>query len=159
MDDLVFLAVGIGAAAAVLIVLVLLAGMRRGIRNGLGEKMRMPPERAAEDVCGICFGAISGSDMVSRCACGQVFHDSCAMPTGACPYCKAPYDDLSVESPDCVTCPSCGSDVVGNVCGCGAVVNRNGVFTCGCGAPLDISEPVCRRCGREYDVCSGRRQR
>jgi len=159
MDDLVFLAVGVGAAAAVLMMTFMLIRMRNDMRNGLPENVKATPERRAEEVCGICFGEIQRYEKVCRCACGQTFHDSCAGPTGACPYCKAPYGDLAVESRGRVTCPSCGSGVTGNVCGCGAVVNRDGAFTCVCGSPLDINEPVCGRCGREYDVCSGRRQK
>jgi predicted amidophosphoribosyltransferase len=43
------------------------------------------------------------------------------------------------------------------VCRCGAVVNRNGTFTCACGSPLDVDDPVCRRCGTEYEVRRGGR--
>lgn len=88
-----------------------------------------------------------------------MFHDACAEPIGACPYCEAPYSDLTAEVPDCIICPSCSSGVVGDVCVCGAVVNRGGVFTCLCGNALDVNDPVCGKCGTEYDVCSGRGRR
>jgi len=152
MDDLT---VAIIVAAAVAIPLTALLLLFRAKRDVSGDAPA-PLKKAAEDVCGICFGAVSKTDIVARCGCGQAFHDSCAGPTGTCPYCGTPYGDLVTDTPDCITCPACGSDVIGNVCRCGAVVNRDGMFTCRCGNPIDINDPVCGRCGTEYDVCKGR---
>jgi hypothetical protein len=42
------------------------------------------------------------------------------------------------------------------VCECGAVVNREG-FICSCGNMIDADDPVCKKCGKEYEVRSGRR--
>jgi hypothetical protein len=156
MDTLSFVGMAVIAAAVLLLVLVFLTSTERGLRNSMKKRPRRPPAKAQGDVCGICFGTIMNNDMIARCECSQIFHEACAKPTGACPYCERPYAEMSVESPDCVVCPSCGSDVVGNVCACGAVVNRDG-FTCGCGTKLDVSDPVCRKCGKKYEVRSGRR--
>jgi hypothetical protein len=155
MDLLMFATVTMVALMAVLMVLFLLLRARNDMRT-LKKQHRPSRRKRKEDMCGICFGAVSKGDIIARCGCGNVFHDSCAGPVGACPYCGSSHTDLVREMPDCVTCPSCGSDVTGNVCGCGAVVNRDGTFTCGCGTLLDVNGPVCKRCGKEYDVCSGR---
>ncbi|MDR2867015.1 MAG: hypothetical protein LBV13_06430 [Methanomassiliicoccaceae archaeon] len=158
MDLLVFALLAVCAVAVLTVILFLILGKKKDAYRRFTGRVRRPRGRKTDgDVCGICFGMISKGDMVARCGCGQLFHDACAEPTGMCPYCRSSYDDLAVESPDCVICPSCGSDVVGNVCGCGAVVNRGGAFTCECGTPLNIDDPVCRRCGKEYDVRSGKR--
>ena len=156
MDLTTFAAVAACVAAALFIVLFVLLRAKKDVLRGLRKKIGMRRKVATADVCGICFGSITNADMVARCGCGQTYHDVCANPTGPCPYCKAAYDTFTIETPDCIRCPSCGSDVVGNVCGCGAVVYRDGMFTCGCGEALDVNEPVCGRCGTEYDVCSGR---
>jgi len=158
MDGSTFAAVAAVAAVILIAVLFLLIGTGRNVRKDLARMRRKHPKRSSGDLCGICFGTISNDDMIARCACGQTFHDACARPTEACPYCERPYPELTVESPDCIKCPSCGKDVVGNVCVCGAVVNRGG-FTCGCGNSLDVNDPVCKRCGKKYEVRSGRDNR
>ncbi|MCL2785815.1 MAG: hypothetical protein FWD81_01135 [Methanomassiliicoccaceae archaeon] len=158
MNDLMLAAIAAGTAAALLAVLLVLMRARKD-SSGFAENGRAPPKKRTEGLCGICFGAVSKEDILARCGCGQAFHDACAEPVGACPYCKAPYEELVRDTPDCVTCPSCGADVAGSVCGCGAVVNRDGTFTCGCGNALSVSDPVCGRCGTEYDVCKGRDRR
>ncbi|MCL2891065.1 MAG: hypothetical protein FWF40_04140 [Methanomassiliicoccaceae archaeon] len=149
-------AVALATAAAVIVVCVffLLGKVRKGTQRSISGRQRRRP--AGKDVCGICLGHVSKGDVISECICGQVFHDACARPTGACPYCDSPYSEFRTESPDCVKCPSCGSDVVGNVCECGALVNRGGTFVCGCGNVLDASDPVCGRCGAKYELRSGR---
>lgn len=156
MDTFTFVGMAGIAAAVMIAVLVLLLSTERGMRKDMKKGARKPSAKAHADVCGICFGTIRNDEMIARCDCSQIFHETCAKPVGKCPYCDAPYEKFTVESPECVTCPSCGSDVVGNVCGCGAVVNRDG-FTCGCGAELDVNDPVCRKCGKKYEVRSGRR--
>jgi hypothetical protein len=158
MDTLTFSTVAIIALSVVLAILFLIMRTKNDMRIISRRDIRRPSKRkGSEDVCGICFGNILKSDVIAKCGCGNVFHDTCAEPTGSCPYCNCAYSGLVKETPVCVTCPSCGSDVVGNVCGCGAVVNRDGTFTCGCGASLDINDPVCKKCGKEYEVCSGKR--
>ena len=142
------------ASGAVLIIFLVLYRMRKGAK-GLAGRVRRPPKKTGDDVCGICFGSVAKEDVIARCGCGQAFHDTCAEPVGACPYCKTSYNELAKEAPDCVACPACGADVAGSVCGCGAVVNRDGTFTCRCGNSIDINDPVCRKCGTEYDLCKG----
>jgi len=152
MDGLTVAAIAAVAVAVPLAALFLLIRAKRDADECIHEVQRKTPG----DVCGICFGAISKEDVIARCGCGQAFHDFCAEPTGACPYCETPYGDLLMVTPDCVVCPACGADVIGSVCGCGAVVNRDGTFTCRCGNRIDVNDPVCGRCGTEYDVCKGR---
>jgi len=159
MDDLMLLAaIAAGTAAVLIFVSILLVGTRRSAERNFAESAE-PHRNRADDVCGICFGIISKEDVIAKCGCGQAFHDTCAGPTGACPYCMTPYDGFVKETPDCIICPSCGNDVVGNVCGCGTVVCRDGTFTCKCGNTLDVNDPVCGKCGTEYDVCRGRSER
>ena len=156
MDALTFAVISVCAAAAAVAALLILRNMRKEAAGKFPQRARRPSKkRQGEDVCGICFGPISKEDMMAKCSCGQVFHDTCARPTGKCPYCASPYGDLKVDAPDYVRCPACGSDVVGNVCSCGALVNRDGTFTCSCGTPVDVNDPKCRKCGREYDVARG----
>jgi len=147
------------AAAAAVIILgtfLTLRSIKKGTRRSISKRPRRKPAARKEDACGICLGPVSKDDMIARCGCGRTFHDACARPTDSCPYCGCHYNDLTIESPQCVRCPSCGSDVVGSVCGCGAVVNRDGTFMCRCGNVLDTSDPVCGRCGTEYELRSGR---
>jgi hypothetical protein len=155
MDTLTFAGMAAVASAVMVIVLVMIINAERSMGKSTRKKARRPAAKAQGDVCGICFGAIKNDDTIAKCTCSQVFHEACAKPTGACPYCDRPYDELAIESPDCAVCPACGAEVVGNVCGCGAVVNRGG-FTCGCGAELDVNDPVCGKCGKKYEVRSGR---
>jgi len=144
------------AAAAIVVAAVTffaLGKVRKGTQRSISGRPRKRP--AGKDVCGICLGLVSKGDVIAECGCGQIFHDACAKPTGACPYCDSPYVGFKTESPDCVKCPSCGSDVVGNVCACGALVNRGGTFVCGCGNVLDASDPVCGKCGARYELHAG----
>jgi len=143
------------AIAVIISIYFLLGKVKKGTRKSISGRPRKRP--AGKDVCGICLGPVSRGDVIAECGCGQVFHDACAKPTGACPYCDSSYDRFKIETPDFVKCPSCGSDVVGNVCSCGALVNRGGTFVCGCGNTLDASDPVCGKCGAEYELHSGRR--
>jgi len=147
-------------AAALIIVIagtfVALMIIRKRTRMNISEASRKPVAEK-EDVCGICLGPVSKGDMTAGCGCGQIFHDACAKPTDACPYCGRSYSEFTIGSPDRVKCPSCGSNTAGNVCGCGAIVHRDGEFICACGNVLDASDPVCGRCGAEYELCSGRR--
>lgn len=101
---------------------------------------RTVPQERKNETCGICFGVISEGDAVARCECGQAFHDTCAEPTGACPYCAKPYDDLEKEIPERVMCPVCG-----------VVINHDGTLVCKCGNIVAADENVCKACGAEYD--------
>lgn len=146
------------ASAAVVLLLItflLLSSKEKSARKVAKKIRRRPKKVTGGGICGICFGSISKAEMTSKCACGQTFHEDCAEQTG-CPYCGTPSIDLVKEMPDCVRCPSCGSDVTGNVCTCGAVVNRGGSFVCSCGNPLNMNDSVCGRCGTAYKLCSGR---
>jgi hypothetical protein len=156
MDSLTFIGTAIIAAFIMVAVLFFLFSTERGLIKQVKKRSRKPSAKAQGDVCGICFGTISNDDVITKCTCSQTFHRSCAEPTGKCPYCERPYDELVTESPECVVCPSCGADVVGNVCSCNAVINREG-FICSCGNKLDVNDPKCSKCGKEYEVRSGRR--
>ena len=102
--------------------------------------------------CGICLGRI-GDESVAECPCGMIFHDACALPTGACPYCSRPYSEVSVRKPDRARCPVCGRYIKGNSCLCGAVLPwPDGTFTCSCGASVDGEDPVCSSCGAVYEL-------
>ncbi|MCL1904768.1 MAG: hypothetical protein FWG19_01420 [Methanomassiliicoccaceae archaeon] len=165
MDTLMFAAVSAAMVAIVLIVLFLVLRTRSDtdkLAQDLAKRERETEKekgkKTPEDICGICFGSVTKADMIARCACGQVFHDGCAEATGNCPYCERPYDELKIEEPVCVRCPSCGSDVVGSVCGCGALVGRDGIFTCVCGNVLNVNDPVCGKCGKEYEIRIGRKE-
>jgi len=156
METLTFAGMAAVAATIMVVVLLLLVGTERNMRVKVKRGPNKQQAKAQTDVCGICFGSIANNDVTARCACSQTFHETCARPTGKCPYCGKPYNEMAVESPNCVKCPSCGHDVVGNVCKCGAVINREG-FVCSCGSIIDTDEPVCKKCGKEYEVRSGRR--
>ena len=98
--------------------------------------------------CGICFGGLEGRTAV--CACGKAFHDSCALPTGSCPYCKAEYGTFSFREEAAVRCLNCGRQVTGGRCRCGAIFPENGRFECSrCGAVVDDGL-VCGKCGTRY---------
>lgn len=101
--------------------------------------------------CEICYGAIN-DDPVAKCKCGKIFHDACAKPTGACPYCKAEYSTMEVRDPIRSRCPVCGRFMKGNVCECGAVLPRkDDTFLCTCGNRVDANRPVCKKCGAVYE--------
>ena len=98
--------------------------------------------------CGICFGDLGGRTAV--CACGKMFHDSCAQPTGSCPYCKAEYGSFSVRKESAVRCMNCGRQVTGDRCRCGAIFPEDGRFEClRCGSVVD-GGLVCGKCGAKY---------
>ncbi|MCL2711772.1 MAG: hypothetical protein FWD37_00645 [Methanomassiliicoccaceae archaeon] len=158
MVSMLFAAAACGTVTALLIILLILLKMRTRTQRMLSRtKRRRPKKKPTADVCSICFGVFSKGDTIAKCKCGEMFHDACAQPTEKCPYCGCPYDEFTRDVPEYVQCPACGNDVVGDVCTCGAVVNRDGVFTCSCGSPLDVNDPICRRCGTEYDVRTGGR--
>ncbi|MDR0887907.1 MAG: hypothetical protein LBM39_01815 [Candidatus Methanoplasma sp.] len=119
-------------------------------KNG-GKPTYFLDEGEDEKKCDICYGEI-GDDPVAKCACGKIFHDACARPTGACPYCGAPYVKMTVRDPVRSRCPVCGRFVKGGICACGAVLpRRDGTFLCSCGARVDGKKPVCRKCGAVYE--------
>ena len=103
-------------------------------------------------VCDICFGELDGD--TATCVCGKRFHDTCAKPTGSCPYCSAPYSEQRVEKAEWV-CPNCGRSPATPYCGCGAVLPWDGAFYCRCGRILDPLDPVCGACGSTYILNDG----
>lgn len=105
-----------------------------------------------EKKCEICYGKID-ADPVAVCACGKIFHDACAKPTGSCPYCGAGYDTMEVREPERTRCPVCGRFLKGSICSCGAVIPRkDGTIICKCGNEVDIGKPVCKKCGAAYET-------
>lgn len=107
-----------------------------------------------EKKCDICLGIIS-EDPVAACKCGKLFHDACARPTGSCPYCGTPYEELEVRDPIRTRCPVCGRFIKGGVCVCGSMIPRlDNTFMCSCGNRVDASKPTCKRCGAAYEKVS-----
>ncbi|MDR1404578.1 MAG: hypothetical protein LBJ20_03300 [Candidatus Methanoplasma sp.] len=109
-------------------------------------------EGESEKRCDICYGKID-EDPIAKCACGKIFHDACAKPTGSCPYCGAGYSTMEVREPQRSRCPVCGRFLKGSICSCGAVIPRSDdTFLCKCGNSVDADKPVCRKCGAVYEV-------
>ncbi|MCK9322829.1 MAG: hypothetical protein RBR05_04365 [Candidatus Methanomethylophilaceae archaeon] len=107
-----------------------------------------------EKKCEICRGNIA-DDPIAICTCGKIFHDACAKPTDACPYCGAKYETMEIRDPIKTRCPICGRFVKGNICECGAVLPRKDeTFICKCGNRVDMSKPVCKKCGAIYESVS-----
>jgi len=156
METMSFVIMAAIAAGVMIVVLFLIFSTEKDVRRNTNPRPRRPPAKAQADVCGICFGTIMNNDVIAKCECSQTFHEACARPTGKCPYCDRQFSDFKIESPECAVCPSCGADVVGSVCGCGAVINREG-FVCSCGSELNVNDPVCKKCGKRYEVRSGRK--
>lgn len=108
-------------------------------------------EGEGEKKCEICYGKIE-NDPVAECKCGKIFHDACAKPTGACPYCGTSYAKMTVREPERTRCPACGRFLKGNICSCGAVIPRKDeTFICKCGNIVDSDKPVCKKCGAVYE--------
>ncbi|MDR1690468.1 MAG: hypothetical protein LBR42_01315 [Candidatus Methanoplasma sp.] len=104
-----------------------------------------------EKKCDICYGKID-ADPIAKCACGKMFHDACAKPTGSCPYCGAGYGSMEVREPERTRCPVCGRFMKGSICDCGAVIpKKDETFVCKCGGTVDTDKPVCKKCGAVYE--------
>jgi len=99
--------------------------------------------------CDICFDDLEGR--IATCECGKRFHDSCAHPTGSCPYCSADYSEFDTFESD-VICPKCGKQVFNSQCRCGAIVPNEGRFVCVCGSNINQENLKCRKCGKTYAV-------
>ena len=155
-DDGMILAIAAALAAAVLLtVLFMLIRKKRNNANNAAGTHSDRTERYAGRVCGICFGIIRTDETTAKCACGQEFHDLCAAPTGVCPYCKALYSDLVIETPKIGMCPICGTETADGVCACNGADNKKDIITCGCGNMLAAGAHVCKKCGREHNALSG----
>lgn len=138
----------------------------RAFEHELAERRRngysfTTADYGADMKCDICFDDI-GSEQVSECTCGKVYHTSCAEPTGECPYCGAPYASFrDPRPPRHVTCPRCGEVMGGNICSCGTVIpDSDGTFLCRCGDRASVDDAICRRCGRTFgsSVCAVRKE-
>jgi len=104
-----------------------------------------------EKKCEICYGSID-DEPLAECPCGRIFHEACAKPTGACPYCNAGCDAMTVREPVRIRCPECGRFVKKGVCVCGVILPRKDeTILCSCGNRVDMSRPVCRKCGAAYE--------
>ncbi|MDR1954710.1 MAG: hypothetical protein LBP82_02000 [Candidatus Methanoplasma sp.] len=104
-----------------------------------------------EKKCEICYGKIN-EDPIAKCACGRIFHEACAKPTGSCPYCGTSYENMEVREPERTRCPVCGKFLKGSICSCGAVIRRkDDTFVCKCGNFVDAGKPVCKKCGAVYE--------
>ena len=100
--------------------------------------------------CGICFGDLGNT--VAECTCGKRFHETCAEPTGSCPYCKASYEKFKITEERRHRCPNCGRYPLGRVCKCGAVFPLDGALLCKCGSPVNMDTMVCTKCGLKYKL-------
>ncbi|MDN5357358.1 MAG: hypothetical protein AB7D42_00655 [Candidatus Methanomethylophilaceae archaeon] len=148
---------GIFSAVAILISIVLLARLNSVRKNVAftrptgGIATYFLDDSDSEKKCAICFGKI-GTNNLSTCNCGKIFHDSCASPTGTCPYCGGCYSDMTVGTPKRARCPVCGRFLNESICSCGAVFpRRDGTLLCECGNSVDCSRPLCGNCGALYE--------
>ena len=140
------------AIAIVIISFIPLATLRKPVRKRISEWRKKSTTKKVDEgppKCDICFDDLEGR--IATCECGKRFHDSCAQPTGSCPYCSADYPRFDLFESD-VLCPNCGEQVFDSHCRCGAIVPTEGRFACMCGAMLDPENLKCRKCGRSYVV-------
>lgn len=141
------------AVALVLIVAISLALVVRSLKNEVDDGGEGSATGFLDDgnggTCGICFGELS--ENVKECGCGKLFHDTCAEPTGSCPYCNSPYADFKDADDERMRCPNCGRYTTGRECRCGALLLRDGRFVCSCGSAMARGERRCPECGREYE--------
>jgi hypothetical protein len=155
------LAIVIGLVVLLIVALILhqFVIQKKNEKFGKGGESKEKPtiildEKEDKKKCEICYGAIE-DDPVAICGkCGRIFHDACAKPTGACPYCNTKYDEMEVREPERTRCPICGRFIKGNICpDCDAVVPiKDGTFTCKCGNTVDCDKPVCKVCGAVYET-------
>lgn len=148
---------GIFSAVAILVSIALLARLNSVRKNVAlkrptgGIATYFLDDSDSEKKCAICFGKI-GTNALSTCDCGKMFHDSCASPTGMCPYCGGPYSKMTVGEPKRARCPVCGRFLNESICSCGAVFpRRDGTLICSCGGSVDCSRPLCGKCGALYE--------
>ena len=137
MDTMIstVLAVALLAAVGIAVVWWILSRSDKDAKTNIG------------DVCDICFGDLEGRTAV--CTCGKTFHDSCALPTGSCPYCGAEYAAFVLREESGSRCLNCGRRVTGDRCRCGAIFPKDGKFVCSvCNAVVDGL--VCKKCGTKY---------
>jgi hypothetical protein len=157
MSDLV--TVGLLATFCTLVAITSITVMRKMRKNRIRQsENNMRREKTTyfldegdeKKPCEICLGAITDHG-VAECVCGKVFHEACARPTGACPYCGCRFEEMRVRAPRRPRCPVCGRYVRGSICACGAVLPRSdNTFLCSCGNRVDTSSPVCSVCNATY---------
>jgi hypothetical protein len=144
------------AAIAIVFVLQLHLESKFGLKEKITGRSGKKPtyfvdEGEDEKKCDICYGKIE-EDTIAECSCGRIFHHACAKPTGACPYCGAECDTMTVREPVRTRCPVCGRFVKGGVCTCGVILpTKDETFLCKCGNRVDMKKPVCRKCGAVYE--------
>ncbi|MCL2333674.1 hypothetical protein [Candidatus Methanoplasma termitum] len=111
-------------------------------------------EKEDKKKCEICYGTIENDPIAICKKCGKTFHDACAKPTGACPYCNTKYEGMEIREPERTRCPICGRFIKGNMCpNCDAVIPiKDGTFVCKCGNTVDCDKPVCKNCGAVYET-------
>ena len=162
----VILILGIAVTMVVLATMVYIMVMHKRMDSELktttgdgsnGQSTYFLDEGEDERTCDICYGKI-GENAIAECSCGRVFHDACASPTEACPYCRTGYASMRHREPSMTRCPACGRFMKAGICTCGALVSRkDGTFPCTCGGRVDVSRPLCRRCGAIYQSVTTQR--
>ena len=134
--------------AIISVIVIAVAGMT--VKKGVLEAQRRGSTKKVDGglpVCDICFDELDGR--TATCKCGKIFHDSCASPTGMCPYCSAPYSEFRTRESR-FRCPNCGRYPLTEHCKCGAILPKDKYFFCRCGAVIDPDNPVCESCGKTY---------
>ena len=140
------------AIAIVFISFIPFATLRKPVRKALEKWRKRSTTKKVDEgppKCDICFDDLEGR--IATCECGKRFHETCAQPTGSCPYCSTDYSEFTVSESNAI-CPRCGKEVFGSHCRCGAIIPSAGHLVCICGTKLDQENPKCGKCNRTYVV-------
>jgi len=158
-NTIVNLAIILGLVVLLVVVFVLhqfVLAKRREKNGETGKSEKKPTtildEKEDKKKCEICYGTID-DDSIAVCKCNRIFHNACAKPTGACPFCNTKYEDMMVRDPEKTRCPKCGRFIKGNIChNCNIVISSiDDTFVCKCGNVIDYDKPVCKVCGAVYE--------
>jgi uncharacterized Zn-finger protein len=109
--------------------------------------------------CPICMGKIKEGSGYIRCDCNQVYHTSCLIRLGYCPYCNKNYEDLKslngMDGRSPIRCPLCGAYLDPGVkrCSCGAIFTDEGTDFCcpTCGTRIQEGKTKCPYCGELFE--------
>ena len=149
MDDSIY---WILATVLIIVFTILLAAIVISDKNGDLKPHQKGSTKKVDDsppTCDICFDDLDGR--IATCECGKTFHDSCARPTGSCPYCSTHYSRFTTAESR-FRCPNCGRFPLTAYCKCGAILSVDGHFICRCGKMIDPDDSICDGCGTHYLV-------
>jgi len=162
----IILVLGIAITLVVIVTMIVTMTIGRKVESELESKIEGESTKQStyfldegedEKICDICYGRI-GEDAIAECVCGRTFHDVCAQPTGSCPYCGVKHDDMTTREPIRTRCPACGRFMKAGICICGTFIPRkDGTFQCACGGRVDVTRPLCRKCGAIYQSVTTQR--